>query len=119
MENDRHIVVTKPVHQQLVKACLAEIGSGAFRPEDRFLSGRDIAQKFGVNRSTANKAISQMVAEGILTLKPGIGTFVSSMRGLHTSLRQMESFTDVALSAGMGAKNAGLFLLKEPGQQPT
>jgi GntR family transcriptional regulator len=117
MENDRHIVVTKSVHQQLVKACLAEIASGAFRPEDRFLSGRDIAQKFGVNRSTANKAISQMVAEGILTLKPGIGTFVSSMRGLHTSLRQMESFTDVALSAGMAPKTEVICFRKEPAHQ--
>lgn len=107
------MVVTTSVHQQLVKACLAEIAGGSFRPEDRFLSGRDIARKFGVNRSTANKVISQMVAEGILTLRPGIGTFVAPARGLHTSLRQMESFTDVAVSAGMVPKTEVLCFRKE------
>jgi GntR family transcriptional regulator len=117
MEPDRQIVVTTSVHQQLVKACLGEIASGAFRPEDRFLSGRDIAQRFGVNRSTANKVISQMVAEGFLTLRPGIGTFVAPARGLHASLRQMESFTDVAASVGMVPKTEVLCFRKEPAQQ--
>ena len=42
-----------------------------------------------------------MIAEGMLILRPGIGTFVTPIHGLHTSLRQMESFTDSALSAGM------------------
>ena len=42
-----------------------------------------------------------MIAEGMLVLRPGIGTFVAAIHGLHTSLRQMESFTDSALSVGM------------------
>jgi len=42
-----------------------------------------------------------MVAEGMLVSRPGIGTFVAPIHGLHTSLREMESFTDSALSAAI------------------
>jgi GntR family transcriptional regulator len=113
MEADQQIIVNEPVHQQLAKICRAEIASGKLRPEDRFPSERTLAAKYGVHRSTANKVISQLVAEGVLTLKPGIGTFVAPIRGLHTSLRQMESFTDAALSAGMVPKTDVLCFRKE------
>jgi DNA-binding GntR family transcriptional regulator len=43
-----------------------------------------------------------MIAEGVLALRRGIGTFVAPMHGLHTSLRQMESFTDSASSYEVG-----------------
>src|ERR1700730_11030734 len=94
-------IVTERVHLQLAKLCRAEIARGRYRTDEKFPSEREIARRFGVSRATANKVVSNMIAEGMLVLRPGIGTFVAPIRGLHTSLRQMESFTDSALSAGM------------------
>jgi GntR family transcriptional regulator len=54
-----------------------------------------------------------MIAEGMLILRPGIGTFVAPIHGLHTSLRQMESFTDSALSVGMVPETKVLCFLKK------
>jgi GntR family transcriptional regulator len=94
-------IVTERVHLQLAKICRGEIARGTYRPDEKFPSEREIARRFGVSRATANKVVSNMVAEGMLVLRPGIGTFVAPTHGLHTSLRQMESFTDSALSVGM------------------
>ena len=94
-------IVTERVHLQLAKICRGEIARGTYRPDEKFPSEREIARRFGVSRATANKVVSNMIAEGMLVLRPGIGTFVAPIHGLHTSLRQMESFTDSALSVGM------------------
>jgi len=94
-------IVTERVHLQLAKICRGEIARGTYRPDEKFPSERELALRFGVSRATANKVVSNMIAEGMLVLRPGIGTFVAAIHGLHTSLRQMESFTDSALSVGM------------------
>jgi GntR family transcriptional regulator len=107
-------IVTERIHLQLTRLCRSEIVRGAYRPEERFPSEREIAQRFGVSRATANKVISNMVAEGTLVLRPGIGTFVATGRGLQTSLRQMESFTDNAFSAGMVPETKVLCFRKNP-----
>ncbi len=109
--------LTEPVHQQLARACRVDIASGRLRPHDRFPSERDIAGRYKVSRATANKVISQMVAEGMLVLRPGIGTFVAPVRGLHASLRQMESFTAAARSAGLIPATEVLCLRKERAHQ--
>jgi GntR family transcriptional regulator len=54
-----------------------------------------------------------MIAEGMLVLRPGIGTFVAPIHGLYTSLRQMESFTDSALSVGMVPETKVLCFFKK------
>jgi GntR family transcriptional regulator len=110
-------IVTERVHLQLAKLCRGEIARGTYRAEEKFPSERDIAQRFGVSRATANKVISNMIAEGMLVLRPGIGTFVAPIRGLHTSLRQMESFTDSALSAGMIPETKVLCFLRKRGHE--
>ena len=65
----------------------------------QFLSERQIGDRFGVSRATANKALSNLVAEGVLEFKKGIGTFVRC-GGLDYDLRSLVSFTDKAKAAG-------------------
>jgi GntR family transcriptional regulator len=94
-------IVTEPVHLQLAHRCRAEIANGKYRSTERFPSERELAAEFGVSRSTANKVISNLIAQHVLVLRPGIGTFVAPVRGLHASLREMESFTDSARALGL------------------
>lgn len=70
-----------------------------FAPGDRFLTERQICERFGVSRATANKALANLVAEGLLEFRKGVGTFV---RGgiLDYDLRSLVSFTDKARAAG-------------------
>lgn len=95
-------IVTEPVYQQLARRCRQALANGSFPPGSRFPSERELAETYKVSRATANKVISNMVAEGLLHFRPGIGTFVSTpAKHLHTSLREMESFTEHARQLGL------------------
>jgi GntR family transcriptional regulator len=94
-------VVSEPVYRQLARVCRDRLVGGGARQGDRFPSERDLARDFGVSRATANKVLSNLVAEGLLEHRPGIGMFVAENKTLHASLREMESFTGHARELGL------------------
>ena len=65
------------VHEQVVfavkKACVA----GQLRPGDAFPSVRALSQELRITPNTAHKVVTTLVAEGLLEVKPGIGTLVA------------------------------------------
>jgi GntR family transcriptional regulator len=92
-------LVKTPIYQQLNEALRDLIRNGEFSPDDQFLTERQICERFEVSRATANKALSNLVAEGIVAFKKGVGTFVRS-GVLDYDLRALVSFTDKARAAG-------------------
>lgn len=101
-QNRQPQIVTEPVYQQLARICRQALADGTYAPGDKFPSERELVEQYGVSRATANKVISNMVAEGLLQFRPGVGTFVlEPSRGLHTSLREMESFTERVRAMGL------------------
>ncbi|MBM3892540.1 MAG: GntR family transcriptional regulator [Verrucomicrobia bacterium] len=88
-----------PIYCQLNDKLRELIRGGEFKAGDKFPAEREIGERFGVSRVTANKAVSHLVAEGVLEFKKGVGTFV---RGgvLDYDLAALVSFTDKARSAG-------------------
>jgi GntR family transcriptional regulator len=92
-------IVRDPIYQQLNQALRDMIHNKEFESGDQFLTERQIGEQFSVSRATANKALSNLVAEGILEFKKGVGTFV---RGgiLDYDLRSLVSFTEKATAAG-------------------
>jgi GntR family transcriptional regulator len=94
-------IVTEPVYQQLARVCRDQLRKGSYGPGDVFPSERDLARQYKVSRVTANKVISNMVAEGLLQFRPGLGTMVRESAGrLCASLREMKSFTHQARTMG-------------------
>ena len=94
------LIVTEPVYLQMTRVCRERAAAAA--AGDRFPSERELADTYRVSRATANKVISNLVAEGLLAFRPGIGTFVqASAKTLNSSLREMESFTGHARALGL------------------
>lgn len=93
-------LVREPIYQQLNQALRERIRSGEFGVGDQFLTERQIGEQFNVSRATANKALSNLVSEGVLEFRKGVGTF---LRGgiLDYDLRSLVSFTEKARAAGM------------------
>src|SRR5678816_4491112 len=91
-------IVRQPIYQQLNQALRSLLGSGEFKTGARFLTEREVSTRFEVSRATANKALSNLVSEGILEFKKGVATFV---RGgvLDYDLRSLVSFTGKAAAA--------------------
>lgn len=68
----------EPVYLQICSVLKSLIEEGKYKGGDRFLTEREVSQKFDVSRTTANKSLSSLVGEGILIYKKGVGTFVSA-----------------------------------------
>ncbi len=94
-----HALVKEPIYQQLNQLLRLLITSGEVSVGSKFLTERQICQRFQVSRATANKALSNLVSEGLLEFRKGIGTFVRTP-GMDYNLRALVSFTDEAIAAG-------------------
>jgi len=92
-------LVRDPIYHQLNQALRRRIREGRFKAGARFLPEREIAREFGVSRATVNKAVSTLIAEGVLEFRKGVGTFVRG-EALDYDLRTLVSFTDKARAAG-------------------
>jgi GntR family transcriptional regulator len=66
-----------PVYEQLVAAVTRAIVSGELKAGDAFPSVRALSQALRINPNTAQKAVTQLTALGLLQVHPGIGTRVA------------------------------------------
>lgn len=66
----------KPLYKQLENIITNKIAKKEYLPGQRLPGTRQIAKKYAVNRLTVNKAIDELVNDGILIKKPSSGTFV-------------------------------------------
>lgn len=72
-----------PKYLQIKRALLEEIRKGNYLPEQAFVTEREVCHAFGVSRITAVRAINDLVLEGVLVRKRGVGTFVAASTGPH------------------------------------
>ena len=73
--------------------------SDEYRGGEKFLTEREISQRFAVSRATANKALASLVSEGLLEFRRGVGTFVRRDL-INYDLRSLVSFVEKARAAG-------------------
>jgi len=93
-------LVTDPIYQQLNKILRELIASDKYKVGDKFMTERMICELYNVSRVTANKALSSLVAEGLLQFKKGVGTFVRS-KPKEEPTPSIASFTLNTKAAGM------------------
>jgi GntR family transcriptional regulator len=92
-------LVKEPLYQQLNNHLRQLISSGEFPVGGKFLTERQLCERFGVSRATSNKALSSLVSEGLLEFRKGVGTFVRG-RALDYNLQALVSFTGRAAAIG-------------------
>jgi GntR family histidine utilization transcriptional repressor len=67
-----------PQYQLIRNALVSRIRSGALKPGDRVESENELGIRYGVSRLTVQRAIRELVSEGMLRRVQGSGTFVST-----------------------------------------
>ena len=65
------------LYEQVVYAAKKAVVSGKLRPGDPFPSVRVLSKALKINPNTAHKVITQLVAEGLLEIRSGIGAVVA------------------------------------------
>jgi GntR family transcriptional regulator len=67
------------LYEQVVYAATKAIISGQLRPGDAFPSVRALSKELKINPNTAHKVVAQLVTQGLLETRPGIGTVVAQL----------------------------------------
>jgi GntR family transcriptional regulator len=65
------------LYEQVVYAAKKAVVSGQMRAGDPFPSVRTLSKALKINPNTAHKVITQLVTEGVLEVRSGIGTVVA------------------------------------------
>jgi GntR family transcriptional regulator len=93
------MVTPGTLHQQLIEKLRALVRKEKLQPGAKFLTEREIAERFKTSRPTANKALSSLVSEGLLEVRRGAGTFLRESV-LDYDLQRLVSFTDKVKATG-------------------
>ena len=71
--------------QRIVADVRARIRSGKLAPGDHVPSAREIVREYRVAIATATKVLAALRREGLVRVKPGVGTIVRGERGVELS----------------------------------
>jgi GntR family transcriptional regulator len=66
----------EPVSEQVVYAVRRAIVTGQLRAGDAFPSVRELSQALKINPNTAHRIVTLLVEDGLLVVRPGLGTVV-------------------------------------------
>lgn len=69
-------VKTKKVYEEIVEQIKKLIVDGKLQPGDKLLSERELSDKLNVSRASVREAFSALEMMGIITIRPGEGSFV-------------------------------------------
>lgn len=76
-----------PIYEQAVYAATRAIVTGQMRVGDSFPSVRVLSRELKINPNTAHKVIAQLLGDGLIESRPGIGTVVAKRPGSSSSER--------------------------------
>lgn len=75
-----------PLYYQLAERIKEQIQSGELGATDQLPSERELGEQMGVSRMTARQAVAYLVNEGLIVVKPGVGTFVAQPKLAYNAL---------------------------------
>jgi GntR family transcriptional repressor for pyruvate dehydrogenase complex len=67
----------------VIEQITAQISEGILKVGDQLPSERELIDQFGISRASVRDAIRSLEARGILEVRRGLGTFVTSSRNLN------------------------------------
>jgi GntR family histidine utilization transcriptional repressor len=104
-----------PLYQQIKTLVQSKITSGDWRIGAQLPTEHELVRLLGVSRMTISRALNELTASGVLTRKPGVGTFVAE-RPVHAALFEV---SDIAAEIAARGRVHGCEVLALERQQAT
>lgn len=96
-----------PLYHQLEQELRARIQREEFKPGEPLPTEERICAQYGVSRITVRRALDALIADGLITKRRGVGTFVTpSTPGHVRSVKLSGSLDEFLATAGTLATNA-------------
>jgi GntR family transcriptional regulator len=92
-----------PLYSQIRKSLYDDIVNKVLVPGERLPSEDELAATFGVSRMTVRQGISELVDEGLLYRRHGVGTFIAHPHIVRDHTR-LTNFVEIAKSEGIDIK---------------
>lgn len=86
------------IYEQVVMAVKKAVLGGRLRPGEPFPSVRTLSRELKINPNTAHRVVASLVDEGLLEVRPGVGTLVADGR-VEPSAAELRSLLDRDLEA--------------------
>jgi GntR family transcriptional regulator len=83
-----------PIYQQIAQKVRDDVVAGALRPGEQVMSTNQYAAFHRINPATVGKAFQQLVDEGVLEKRRGIGMFVTPGADEHLRAQRRSRFVD-------------------------
>ena len=83
-----------PLYHQLAEQLSASIASGVLQPGDPFENEVAVAERLQLSRPTVRRAIQELVDQGMLVRRRGLGTTVAN-RKVHRKIELSSLFDDL------------------------
>ena len=99
----------EPVAEQVIYAVTRAVVAGQLKAGDPFPSVRTISQELRINPNTAHRIVAALTQEGLLEVRPGIGTVVRTATGRADPAR-MAGISDEVERLVIEGRRAGLTL---------
>jgi GntR family transcriptional regulator len=85
-----------PIYRQIVDQVRSAVAGGELAVGDRLPGVRTLAERLLVNHNTVAKAYSDLVRDGVVEPRPGLGAFVAKRRPIYTKTERVRRL-DAAL----------------------
>jgi GntR family transcriptional regulator len=96
-----------PLYKQVEKYIRELIESGEYDNGKLLPKEEELAKRFGISRNTVRQGIHDLVMEGLLVRRKGVGTIVAS-QSITTHLDEWHSFTQEMSDQSIPFKNYSL-----------
>ncbi len=101
------LVLTKTegvaLYVQIRETLRQQIKSGQLEPGQKLPAEDELAAQFGVSRMTVRQGISDLIDEGVLYRRRGVGTFVTQFH-VERDHNRLTNFLETAQAAGFAAE---------------
>ena len=88
-----HINVTTgagtPIYRQIIDQVRLGVATGTLRPGQAMPSVRSLAERLVVNANTVVKAYAELVRDGVLEARQGMGFFVAQKRQIYSKAERL------------------------------
>ncbi len=91
----------QPRYQLIKKDILSRIHSGELKPGDRLESENEIGSSYGVSRLTAQRALRELVSEGLVRRVQGSGSFVAPVSSAFSLIEVRDLVEEIRARGGV------------------
>lgn len=102
-------VVGVPLYVKIRESIREDISRGILKRGDKLPSEDELAQRFGVSRMTVRQGITDLIDEGLLYRRHGVGTFVAHQH-LERDHSRLTNFFEISSLDGIDVRESVLKL---------